>query len=278
MINIEYNREKNTTLVKCGNMGHLKNYLPLKAKFVNIVSNEEHFSSDLISHTWCSWQGAELITDVLFYTKDGKLLYEWKWDVTVHGDEIEKTFYFYLKNRENLGMKSNGLVIGSHDGRNGHWIYPIKKNLSTALLIDGSEKQFEDLSKNYHYYSNVKMINTIVTVDGGEVSWYQGGEGYTDTVKKELIQSWLNDNQITKVTKKSLSINEIMKSQNFDWVHLDVEGIDADLILSFDQRPNVIIYESMNLSELENTKLSNWFKENQYSTTVCNGNTIAFKI
>ena len=258
-------------------MDHIKSYLPLTAKFVNIVSGEIHFESELNSFSWCSWQGAELITDILVYTNEGKLLYEWKWDVVVHGDEIEKSLWFYLKSRNDSGIVSNGLVIGSHDGRNGHWIYPIKKNISTATLIDGSKKQFKDLKKNYKDYQNVKLKNTIVTVDGSDVTWYQGGEGYTDTIKEGFIENWVDKKEITKTTQSSISINTIMKDEQFDWLHLDVEGIDADLILSLEYKPNVIIYESMNLTQEETTRLKVWFDEFKYRTIVIGGNTMAMK-
>lgn len=277
MINIKYNREKNTTLIECGHMDHIKSYLPLTAKFVNIVSGEIHFESELNSFSWCSWQGAELITDILVYTSEGKLLYEWKWDVVVHGDEIEKSLWFYLKSRNDSGIVSNGLVIGSHDGRNGHWIYPIKKNISSATLIDGSKKQFKDLKKNYKDYQNVKLKNTIVTVDGSDVTWYQGGEGYTDTIKEGFIDKWIDKKEITKTTQSSISINTLMKDEQFDWLHLDVEGIDADLILGLEEKPNVIIYESMNLTQEETTRLKVWFDEFKYRTIVIGGNTMATK-
>ena len=83
------------------------------------------------------------------------------------------------------------------------------------------------------------MMNTIVTVNGGTVEWYQGGEGYTDTVVSDLIHDWLDHSQITKVQKESVSFVELTNQNDFDWIHLDVEGIDGDLILSLEKLPNV---------------------------------------
>jgi uncharacterized protein YxjI len=68
-----------------------------------------------------------------------------------------------------------------------------------------------------------------------------------------------------------------MKDKNYDWLHLDVEGIDGDLILALENKPNVIIYESMNLDQLMKAKLNLWFVENSYEVTEYNGNTIAIK-
>ena len=185
--------------------------------------------------------------------------------------------WFYLKARQLNGLKSNGLVIGSHDGRNGHWIYSVKHKLTDATLVDGSDKQYVELTQNYKHNSNIETLNTIVTTDGSYVEWYQGGEGYTDTVVPSLINEWLDSSEITKSYRKSVSINDLMKDKNYDWLHLDVEGIDGDLILALENKPNVIIYESMNLDKIMEAKLNLWFVENSYETIECNGNTIAIK-
>jgi hypothetical protein len=277
MIQTNYDRRTNTTSISVNDMTQISNNLPLTMKLKNIVSDEIHYTVKLNPTAWARWCGAELITDILVYDSTGELIYEKKWDVTEHGDNIEKDLWYYLKGRQNKGLKSNGLVIGTHDGRNGHWIYPIKHGLSTATLIDGSDKQYVELKKNYYNNPFVETRNLIVTTDGSKVEWYQGGEGYTDTVVKELIESWVKDGNIVKSERPSISINQIMSEKEYDWIHLDVEGIDGDLILCLEQRPNVIIYESMNLPQEMNERLREWFTTNGYVTITDNGNTIAKK-
>jgi len=276
MIKVNYDRKINHTSVSTDDLSMVGTN-SVRVEFKNIITEEIHYSTILSSNMWVSWCGAELITDVLVYSDNDKLLKEFKWDVTINGDEIEKILWYYLLNRKNKGLSSNGLIIGTHDGRNGHWIYPIKENLSNATLIDGGDIQFENLKKNYSTFNNVEMRNTIVTVEGGEVSWYQGGEGYTDTVVPELIGDWLSVSEIKKSIKDSVSIKELFDSKDYDWLHLDVEGIDAKLIMSLEHRPNIIVYESMNLSEEEILELDLWFNQNSYKKITDNGNTIAIK-
>lgn len=278
MIKIEYNRLTNTTKVLTEQIDSIFFEEKILVRFRNIITDEIHYEVFLGPHSWCNWTGAELITDIEFCDSRGNIIFKYLWDILRDGDLIEKALWMYLKNRKMNNIKSNGLVIGSHDGRNGHWIYSIKDNLSHATLIDGSEKQFNELVKNYSNKENLKFINEIVTVDGGEVTWYQGGEGYTDTVVKELINEWLTESQITQNKKDSISFKKLIEENNFDWIHLDVEGIDGDLILSLEKLPNIIIYESMNLSQEMTDKLNLWFLENQYITLIENGNTIAKKI
>lgn len=276
MIRVEYTRHDNTTKVLVDDLTPLlQGQNEVKVVFKNIVTDEVHYEATLSSYSWATWCGAELITDVLFYTLDGQLLCTHKWDILRDGDDIEKSLWIYLNNRKERGLKSNGLVIGSHDGRNGHWIYSVKDELTTATLIDGSERQFGELTKNYRNKKGLKFMNEIVTVNGGEVTWYQGGEGYTDTVKLDLIQDWLSDDQITQKTATSISFVDLIESNDFDWIHLDVEGIDGDLILSLKKLPNVIIYESMNLDPVMSNKLNSFFTLYDYKVLECNGNTMA---
>ena len=277
MINITYNRNENKTKVEISKLDVIKEHLPLKIQFKNIITDEIHYETELKDYYWAEWCGSELITDVLIYSSNGTLLHEYKWDVTINGDIHEKMLWFYLKARQLNGLKSNGLVIGSHDGRNGHWIYPVKYKLTDATLVDGSDKQYVELTQNYKNNSNIETLNTIVTTDGSDVEWYQGGEGYTDTIVPSFINSWLESSEIIKSYRKSVSINDLMKDKNYDWLHLDVEGIDGDLILTLENKPNVIIYESMNLDKIMEAKLNLWFVENSYETIECNGNTIAIK-
>jgi hypothetical protein len=276
MIKVNYDRKINHTSVSTDDLSMVGTN-SVRVEFKNIITEEIHYSTILSSNMWVSWCGGELITDVLVYSDNNKLLKEFKWDVTINGDEIEKILWYYLLNRKNKGLSSNGLIIGTHDGRNGHWIYSIKENLSKATLIDGGDIQFENLKKNYSLFNNVEMRNTIVTVEGGEVSWYQGGEGYTDTVVPELIGDWLSVSEIKKSIKDSVSIKELFDSKDYDWLHLDVEGIDAKLIMSLKHRPNIIVYESMNLSEEEILELDLWFNQNLYKKITDSGNTIAIK-
>lgn len=277
MIDISYDRDSNLTRVELKNLSSIKNHLPLKIQFKNIISNEIHYETELQDHWWTEWKGGEFITDVLIYSSNGILLHEYKWNVVNHGDEIEKMLWFYLKSRQAQGVKSNGLVIGSHDGRNGHWIYPVKHKLTDVTLIDGSDKQFANLIENYKNQYHVETLNTVVTVDGSDVEWYQGGEGYTDTVVPSVINNWLDSSEIKKSYRKSIAINNLMKDKNYDWLHLDVEGLDGDLILALESKPNLIIYEDENLDIITKTKLNAWFLNNSYITIKHKHNIIAIK-
>ena len=198
MININYDRTTNTTLVETKNLRVISEFLPLRVEFKNILTDEIHYEASLGENWWVEWCGGELITDVLIYDNQDNLLQKWKWDVELHGDIIEKTLWFYLKNRLNMGLTSKGLVIGTHDGRNGHWVYPIKNNLSNVTLVEGSEKQYRELVKNWGKNNNTETLNQIITTNGLDVEWFQGGEGYTDTILPGFIDEWVGKENVIK--------------------------------------------------------------------------------
>lgn len=278
MIRIKYDRDTNSTIVLTQDLKPISEHTPINIKMKDIVTDEIHFDVNLNSNESAQWVGGEFITDVFIYSSNGNLLDEYKWNVLNHGNEIEKILWCYLKGRKCLGLDSNGLVIGTHDGQFGHWIYPIKYGLSKCVLVEGGKKQFDELVKNYYHYPNVTLLNEIITSDGRDVVWYDGGKGYSDSIVKGITERFVLDDTISSSDKKSVSINKIIGDIDFDWIHLDVEGIDSELILSMKIKPNIIIYESMNLTDFETRKLSKWMLENNYSTLTHKGNTICYKL
>lgn len=278
MIRIKYDRDTNSTIVLTQDLTVISEHIPINVKMKDIITGEVHFDVNLNSNDSAQWIGGEFITDVLIYSSNGLLLEEHKWEVSMYGDEIEKILWYYLKGRKSLGIESNGLIIGTHDGRFGHWIYPIKYGLSKCVLVEGGKKQYDMLVENYNKFPNVTLLNQIVTSDGRDVVWYEGGKGYSDTIVDGLIDNFIINEPIHKCNKKSVSINEIIGNNKFDWIHLDVEGIDSELILSMKSKPNVIIYESMNLTNSQSNELSKWLIENNYLTATHKGNTICYKI
>ena len=74
---------------------------------------------------------------------------------------------------------------------------------------------------------------------------------------------------------------KVGENREIKWLHLDTEGIDAELILALDDPritlPEVIIYESLNLSEADQRNLINWFSERGFKTLMCGWNTLAVR-
>jgi hypothetical protein len=177
--------------------------------------------------------------------------------------------WLYCKNLISKGIRPKGLAIGTHDGEFGEWVPLALNNMSDILLVDGSEKQFNVLVKNFQGRNGLKFLNTIVTPTGGEVEFFEGGEGYTNSVVERVIRQWEKE-EIHSTKRQSVSINNLIEATyngKFDWLHLDVEGLDAKLIMSINKSylPKLIIFEDNNFSQEEKNEIYDWLKNEKYS-------------
>lgn len=277
MLNVKYDRLKNETIVELQRFTMFKpEELPLIAEFRKSIDGVLSWMSPVPEGTWASWTGGETMYDVFINTAQGKRVMHWKFDVREHGDQLEKTFYHFIRN---LPYRSRGLVLGSHDGTFGHWVFPVFNDEADVVIVDGSEKQFEAVKKNYAHLSNAKFVNEIVTTDGADVDWLQGGEGFTDTVRKDVIAHFIEDDKIKHTQRSSIAINDLIEQNGgyFDWIHFDVEGLDADLILSLKYEPLLMIFETMHIPSTQYSELLDWMQEHNYKLFNDGYNAIAIK-
>jgi len=233
MINVNYDRPTNTHKVELEKTSIFKSdELPLLVKFSRTVTGEVAWSAELGEGGWVSWKGGSTPHDVQVITSAGKPVYYWTFDAARDGDQIEKTLWHFIARKSG----SKGMVIGSHDGLFGHWVFPVIHGLTDAILVDGTESSIEAAKKNYHndsHYndSQLRFIKEIITPDGKPVEWYTGGEGYTDTIVKSVIAKFLPEDKIIKHELPSKSVKQLMQDleiTHLDWLHLDVEGLDID--------------------------------------------------
>jgi hypothetical protein len=224
--------------------------------------------------------------EAFIYDNDGKIISYFKLDPWTNQNATEQFFDTYILRNPN----SNGLVIGTHDGETGEWVKHVKNEKVNALLVEGSINQFNQLVRNYYNYNNVKMINHIVTGDGRDVEFYEFGSGFANTVDRSHFEKH-NQTDLTNIVKtKSISINDLIIENdlqtNLDWIHLDTESIDDEIITSLDfkkiNKPKLIVFETINFSEertgsdLRIKKLFEWLELHGYKTKYDFWNSFAF--
>lgn len=277
MIDVKYDREENKITVELNRFSIFKPYeLPLVVEFRKTIDRSLSWMTPLSSGSWVSWKGGEILNDVVVNTADGKRVMNWQFNVKDHGDLLEKMFYYFIKG---LPYRSKGLILGSHDGTFGHWVLPVFNDEADVVIVDGSKPQFEAVKKNYAHLSHATFINEIVTVDGSDVDWMEGGEGFTDTVRKDVISNFIPDDQIKHSARSSIAINDLIEQNggDFDWIHFDVEGLDGDLILALKLRPALMIFETMHINSIQYSELLDWMQENDYRLYNDGFNAIAIK-
>lgn len=245
------------------------------------------FSAELYPGMWASWH-CEVNDNVesSIFNNQGKLISHFKLDIWTNRNSTEQFFDLWISKIRN----AKGIVIGTHDGKTGEWVKHVKSGAAKSILVEGSEKQFIELVENYSDAPNVKFRNDIVTGDGRSVEFYEFGEGHANTVDKHHFEVHNSGKTFNVVKSKSISINDLIieeKLQNsLDFLHLDTESIDDEIIMSLDftkiKKPKLIVFETINFSEerIGNSEridnLFKWLGSNGYLVKYDFWNSFAF--
>ena len=272
MINIEYSNKK--IRVESKKVSPLFE-LPLKLSIRSHVNKKELWSTQLNDNWWAEYPDNEM-NDVVVTDNNGDVIVERNWDVMMDGSEIYKFLYLYCKKLNKSGINPKGIAIGTHDGLFGEWVPCVLNNITDAILVEASTPQFDNLVNNLQELPNVKCINSLVSVDGKPIEFFEGGKGYTNSVVERVIRGWETET-INSNMRNSVSINELV--DNVNWLHLDVEGYDAKLIMSLDlsKLPKLIIFEYENLEDNENEEVKNYLMDKGYHLDYKKVSCIAFK-
>ena len=136
----------------------------------------------------------------------------------------------------------------------------------------------------------MKLYEKLITTDGKDIEFFENydptideGKGYINTVVKGLFPE---HEKIHGRMSPSTSLNEfIIKEMDgkIDWLHLDVEGYDAKLLLSMDEMlyslPKLIIWEYTLIKQEEKLSLEKFLIDKGYTIDydISNNNAIAVK-
>ena len=253
--------------------------LPLRMVVKNHVNGRVVWECELNDNSWASFPNNEM-NDTFIYDKKNVVLSR-IWDINEDGDVHYRTLNLYCENLLKYGIMAQGLAIGTHDGEFGEWVPLVLEYKTTAILVEGSLPQFNKLIDNFGNLTNTTLVNTVVTTDGKPVEFFEGGRGYTNSVVERVIKSWETE-EIHSTIKPSISINDLIKKApegKIDWLHLDVEGYDPQLIMAIedDLLPNLIIFEEFNLPEDEKNVIFSYLQNKQYVLFNESGCTLALK-
>lgn len=248
--------------------------LPLIFSVIN-NNNDEVWNCEVNSFCWAIYHEICYKT-IKIKTSNGIELSEWKWDVFQHGDICHQLFHIW--SMKNKGSK--GLAIGTHDGTSGEWVGPVSSGLLEAVLVEPSDKQHSVLKSIYSNMSNVNIEKLLITPTGGEVEFFEGGNGTTNSVNKEHTIKY--DNNPTSVKYDSITLRDLIDKHNIGndkwWLHLDVEDLDDKLLLSFDHSniklPSCLIFEHEGLNDERSRDIQNWLNERGYFCNKSARNTI----
>ena len=242
------------------------------------IMGEVAWSSNLYSGHFSQYL-MNTYTNVDIIDSLGNKLFEWVWNPFIHGDYAHQYFEIWALN--NRG--SNGIAIGTHNGMTGEWIGPVNKGLLKSTLVEASDIQFKDLVKYYKDKKWINCIQSLITTDGSDVIFYEGGDGFTNSLSKDIIEKHVSVEEITTTIKQSKSINDLIIESSergkVRWIHIDVEGLDGELVYAIndDLLPDLLLFESLHMEEEYYNNLSQYLTRKGYSVTKSGRNTICTK-
>jgi len=220
---------------------------PIKFSVKKLLNNETIYDANMYVNHWASHPAVEYCY-IEAITKTGISLFREDWDPIKHGCLSDSIFYTWcLKN-----PGSKGISIGSNDGTGGDYVVPYMRGLiESMVLVEASERTFESLKRNYSNDGRIKTINTLVSTKSEKIKFYEStsGPGLVNSVYPDFAKLFNED--LVEIEKDAIGINEIIanNTSEIDWLHIDVEGLDAELIMAVDLniiKPKVIIYENNN--------------------------------
>lgn len=267
MVDIKYSSDG--IIVVVGEILKFNNNQPYKVQITKHVSGDIQWETDLYDNWYAHYPNTEMFdTKIIDYR--GNPVYIKRWDLFENGNQFYKSLWLYNQNLISNGKFPKGLVIGTHDGEFGEWVPLVLNRKCYTVLVEASDKQYGKLRRNYLSNSTIKPLKSLVTPNGGEVEFFEGGEGYTNSVVERVIKHWEKE-EVTSSKKESISITDLIINEcggQIDWLHLDVEGLDAKLIMGIDEKlvnlPNYIIFEDFNLLPNDKEEIYNWLKVRGY--------------
>jgi hypothetical protein len=243
---------------------------------IHSASNRTVWDTDLFPGMWSAYAYITF-TSAQVLTAKGQRLLEWKWDPFEHGDLCHQAFALWAL--QNPGAK--GIAIGTHDGTSGEWVGPVLQGKLQAVLVEPSSKQFGEL---FHLYSRktwVTLVQTAITPDGGNVEFYEAGEGHTNSVNPEHLKKYLPSLPVSSQTISSLTFAELCEKTDTKprWLHLDVEDLDDKILFSIPEHlmPECIVYEHENLTLDREHAVHEWAESHHFRHYKSGRNTICFK-
>jgi FkbM family methyltransferase len=250
--------------------------VPINFKVSSSVSGKTQWESNLSPGCWTYFGSISNTTSQI--TRKGEILCEFVWDTFLHGDLAHQ--YLMLWAIENKG--SFGIAVGTHNGETGEWVEPMRGGLIEGILVEASDPQFLELEENYKSVEGCCLLKSLISPEGGEFTFWESEDAsYTNSIVKEHADG--HSGNVKGRIMNSVSLNSLIENQEkkVKWLHLDVEGIDTDLILSL--APNniedleFIIYETLNTGPEEKEKCKNFLEDRGFLVKESGWNTIAIR-
>ena len=256
-----------------------KDEFPLKFKVEEWVNNNLIWECDIYEGHWASY-GELNFKNFSIYTKSNKLIKKYEFSPYMSVGDIEEFFYLWVGSRE----RTNGIVLGAGTGLWGEWVHQTLNYNCNVVLVEGDPNNIEKLESVFKDKVNVIIEPIVVSPKGGKVKFWIAPFGLVSSMDRENVKKFLPDSEPECIEVESKSVTELMTKHfpdKIDWLRIDLEGIDYDVIMNIDdsmlQKLSMIIYENMNITDNQIEEINSKLIRNGYSIHVFGIDTVAVK-
>ncbi len=231
---------------------------PINVKVINKISQKITWETEMMPYMWAQ---SHAFTDecyVLIKDKNGNVILERDVDNIVDGDSVQNYFDIWSINNKD----AIGIVAGAHDGTSGEWVNMVVNNTLKAIVYEPLNYAFESLIEFHGNKKNVTIKNKAISVDGGLIPFYaeQNCGGFCSTTSIDQAEnSPMSFDNFKEELINSESVKNILEKYKPKWIHLDLEGMDFDIVMEIlkydDFHPELIIYEHILMDEEKVKKL-----------------------
>jgi FkbM family methyltransferase len=236
-----------------------KEEMPLKFRVEDWLTSHIYYEANLDRGWWASYDNTGF-KNFCVYTKSGKILKKLQFDPYNDVSKIEEAFNIWISSRK----RSKGLVLGAGNGRWGEWLMNVVNNDCSAVLVEGDPNNHKALEVSHKSRSNVKIENCVVSPNGGKVKFWIAPQNMVSSLNVDVVKKFFPESDPEFVEVESKTINQIIKenfTSDLDWIRIDLEGLDHEIIMGLDPRivPNLkmVLFENMNISSFEYSDIKN---------------------
>ena len=196
----------------------------------------------------------ELSIRILDY--GGDVIFSYDYIFSSLSDAVEKRFISWCRDFiAKRCYKPKGFIIGSHDGRSGEWVQAYSQDLiGDCLIVEPNITPFLLLTYNYKNDSKFTFKNCVISDSDDYVDFYTNDSG--DSESSSLIESnYLKheNDGFKKIKVKSYNPNTLLQSDIPDYIHIDAEGYDGNIIMLLNDeilgKVKFIVWEHIHLTD-----------------------------
>ena len=181
-----------------------------------------------------------------------------------HFTQLNQDFFALMINR--FKKELFFIEISANDGFNLSNTYYLEKHFNwKGILVEPNPKYKESLKKRTSKHVNIAISDKIDVIKFVDAGLYGGNLNTLDSAHKKKLE---NSQVITVPTNTLLSLFDKNTPKRIDYISIDVEGLEVEIIKQFNSLPKEIRFSCGTIEHNDRAddiiKISDILKKNNY--------------